>query len=96
MRKSRRVCDLKCVDFFNTKEDNSVSMEITKAVGSTIRNLRTEQSLSQEELADLTNLHRTYISSVERGKRNISIKNLEKIAKALKVKISNILEVSGN
>lgn len=71
-------------------------MEITKAVGSTIRNLRTEQSLSQEELADLTNLHRTYISSVERGKRNISIKNLEKIAKALKVKISNILEVSGN
>jgi transcriptional regulator with XRE-family HTH domain len=71
-------------------------MEITKAVGKTIRDLRTERSLSQEDLADLTNLHRTYISSVERGKRNISIKNLEKIAKALKVKISNILVDSGN
>lgn len=70
-------------------------MEITKAVGRTIRDLRTDQSLSQEDLADLTSLHRTYISSVERGKRNISIKNLEKIAKALKVKISNILEISG-
>ncbi|MDD4382380.1 MAG: helix-turn-helix transcriptional regulator [Candidatus Dojkabacteria bacterium] len=71
-------------------------MEITKAVGKTIKDLRTERSLSQEDLADLTNLHRTYISSVERGKRNISIKNLEKIAKALKVKISNILVDSGN
>lgn len=71
-------------------------MEITKALGETIRDLRTKQSLSQENLADLTDLHRTYISSVERGKRNISIRNLEKIAKALKVKISNILEESGN
>lgn len=71
-------------------------MEITKAVGETIRGLRTKRALSQEDLADLTNLHRTYISSVERGKRNISIKNLEKIANALNTKISNILKDAGN
>ncbi len=71
-------------------------MEIKKAVGETIRDLRNKQALSQEDLANLTNLHRTYISSVERGKRNISIKNLEKIAKALSTKISNILKNAGN
>lgn len=71
-------------------------MEIKKAVGETIRDLRNKQALSQEDLANLTNLHRTYISSVERGKRNISIENLEKIAKALSTKISNILKNAGN
>ena len=49
------------------------------------RNLRHLKNMSQEDLADLSGLHRTYISSVERGERNISIDNIEKISIALKV-----------
>ena len=44
---------------------------------------RLEKMLSQEELADLSGLHRTYVSAVERGIKNISIDNMEKLAKAL-------------
>ena len=50
-----------------------------------VRKYRTEKGLSQETLADLTGLHRTYISAVERERRNISIDNIEKIASALDV-----------
>lgn len=60
---------------------------ITEEVGAKIREIRKEKGISQEKLALLAELDRTYITSVERGKRNISIINLEKIAKALNVKI---------
>ncbi len=56
-----------------------------------MRFLRAKQNLSQEQLADLCELHRTYISSVERGNRNISIDNIEKIALALQVSPSELL-----
>ncbi|WP_233243981.1 helix-turn-helix domain-containing protein [Allotamlana fucoidanivorans] len=55
-----------------------------------IKYLRNELFISQEELAHRSELHRTYISSVELGKRNISIRNIEKLAKALEV---NIIEL---
>jgi transcriptional regulator with XRE-family HTH domain len=45
--------------------------------------LRRKQDVSQEQLAELADLHRTYVSSVERGERNISLDNIEKLAKAL-------------
>ncbi len=58
--------------------------------GKTIRSLRNEQKMSQEQLADLCGLHRTYVSDVELGKRNVSLENIEKMAEALGVRISDI------
>lgn len=60
-------------------------------LGTRIRQLRTEQSLSQEELADRAGLHRTYIGAVERGERNVSLDNILAIAKALKITASELL-----
>ena len=57
-----------------------------------IREYRTLSQISQEELADLCGLHRTYISDIERGNRNVSIDNIERIAKGLGVKASALLE----
>ncbi|UBI16550.1 helix-turn-helix domain-containing protein [Citrobacter europaeus] len=59
-----------------------------------IRKLRERQGLSQEALADLAGLHRTYIGSVERCERNISIDNIDRIASALGVSPSSLLENS--
>lgn len=56
---------------------------IKQKVGNRIRELRTVAGLSQEKLALAAGIDRTYIASVENGKRNISIVNLEKIIKAL-------------
>lgn len=52
---------------------------------------RLELGLSQEELADLAGLHRTYIGSVERAERNISIDSMERLAQALKLDVSDLL-----
>lgn len=62
-------------------------------VGGRIRELRMEADLSQEKLAFESDLDRTYIGSVERGERNISIINLRKISKALKLRPSDLLNV---
>jgi len=56
-----------------------------------LRSIRQQKGLTQEALADLTDLHRTYIGSVERGERNISIDNMEVIADALGVPIWEML-----
>lgn len=63
-------------------------MDIKILVGKRIKELRNQRGISQEELADLASLDRTYITSVERGKRNISIVNLEKLANALEVSLA--------
>jgi transcriptional regulator with XRE-family HTH domain len=60
-------------------------------LGARIRELRTAQSLSHEELADRADLHRTYIGAVERGERNVSLDNILAIAKALRVSASELL-----
>lgn len=63
-------------------------MDIKLSVGKRVKELRNKLKISQEELADLASLDRTYITSVECGKRNISIVNIEKLAKALKVSLA--------
>ena len=55
------------------------------AFGLRLKKHRLDKNLSQEELAALCELHRTYISSAERGERNISLINIYKIASALKI-----------
>lgn len=63
-----------------------------KDFGSRIRQFREDRGWSQEEFAHRSGLHRTYISSLEQGKRNVSIVNVRAIAKAFGVTISNLLE----
>ena len=62
-------------------------MDIKISVGKRVKELRNKLGISQEELADLAGLDRTYITSVECGRRNISIVNIEKLATALNVSI---------
>ncbi len=68
------------------------TMNIQTQLGIRIKQLRKEKGISQEELAFKAGLHRTYMSDVERGTRNVSIRNIEKIAKALGVTPSKLLE----
>ena len=62
------------------------------ALALNIRRLRSERGISQEELADLAGLHRTYIGSIERSERNVSIDNIEKLSKALETTVSDLLK----
>lgn len=64
--------------------------EIRVAYGKAIRAIRQDKKISQEELGDLCGLHRTYISDIELGKRNVSLENIDKIAHALQVKKSEL------
>lgn len=66
--------------------------EFLGEIGKRIKELRTKSELSQEKLSFECELDRTYIGSVERGERNISIINLYKIAKALKVPVADLLK----
>ena len=61
--------------------------------GKRIRQLRTERNLSQEQLAELTNFHRTYIGMVERGERNISLSNIGVFAKGFEMTVSELLDL---
>jgi transcriptional regulator with XRE-family HTH domain len=61
-------------------------------LGKRIRTLREQRGISQEALADLAEIHRNYISQIEGGKRNLSFFNVVKIARALKVSASKLLE----
>lgn len=60
--------------------------------GQAVRKVRLEQGISQEELADRCALHRTYISDVELGKRNISLENIERIAISLNRTLSDFFK----
>lgn len=65
---------------------------ITELLGKRIRELRVKKGLSQEKFALLIEMDRTYFASVELGKRNISIKNIEKIAKGLDITLEELFK----
>jgi len=75
--------------------NNSLIMQgdINEKVGFNIRRIREERGLTQEKLAELSDLHRAYIGQIERGEKNIGLKNLERIAKALNINIRVLLDV---
>ena len=67
-------------------------MVITQKIGARIRELRTQIGISQEKFAMKIGMDRTYFASVELGKRNVSIVNIEKIANGLGVSLSKLFE----
>lgn len=71
---------------YNTKARQIFAMNLRKA--------RLAKGLSQEELGELTGLHRTYVGSVERGERNVSIDNMERFAEALGRTLASLLKES--
>lgn len=67
------------------------NIDILTEFGERISYFRKQAGYSQEKLAELASVHRTYIGMIERGEKNITLKNIVKIAKALNVDISELL-----
>ena len=65
--------------------------EVQVRFGRKLRSMRTAKGISQEELAQRSGLHRTYVSSVERGERNISLANIAKLASALATRMADLM-----
>jgi transcriptional regulator with XRE-family HTH domain len=68
------------------------NQKIYKQFGNNVKKNRVRRNLSQEKLAELSDLHRTYIGGIERGERNLSLKNIYKIAEALNIKVSELFK----
>lgn len=68
-------------------------MDIKQQFGETIRALRKQKNLTQEDLGERTGLHITYIGSVERGERNISLDNINKICQALDISMADVFSI---
>lgn len=69
-----------------------IQMDILMRYGQAVRKIRLEQEISQEELAGRCGLHRTYISDIELGKRNLSLENIERIAISLNKSLSEFFK----
>jgi transcriptional regulator with XRE-family HTH domain len=67
-------------------------MKVEMKIGLRIKELREKAKMSQKDLSFVSNLDRSYVASVESGKRNISIVNIEKIAKALNVSLQKLFQ----
>lgn len=67
-----------------------MSVNIRVRFGRAIRRIREEQEINQEEAAERCGLHRTYYSGIERGVRNVSLVNIEKLAKGLKTSLPDL------
>ena len=74
-----------------TKALRKPSSPLTAILAANIRAFREEKSLSQEEFADICGLHRTYVGSVERGERNVTLSTLEVFASVMGVSVPQLL-----
>lgn len=70
---------------------NTDSSELRRRFGAAVRKRRLELGWSQEDLAEQSGLHRTYISDVERGARNVSLDNIGRISRSLRMRVSELL-----
>jgi transcriptional regulator with XRE-family HTH domain len=73
------------------KKKRPVSSDIRARFGNRLKQLRTEKGLSQERLAELATMHWTYVGGIERGERNPTLINIEKLADALEVSLPVLL-----
>ena len=74
-----------------------MSSDIVVRFGKAIRTIRHQAGISQEELAERCGLHRTYVSDVELGKRNVSLENIERFSRSLNVSLTDLFaEVDKN
>jgi transcriptional regulator with XRE-family HTH domain len=69
-----------------------VKKDILKGFGERVRELREKKEWTQEDLADKTSFHRTYIGMIERGERNPSLKNMKKFADAFGLNLSELMK----
>lgn len=84
------VIDCRAIGIFFLVSKEMTSSKPRKDFGKRMKLLRNERGISQERLGDLAGLHRTYIGAIERGEQNLSVDNIAKIAKALKVRSSEL------
>lgn len=77
------------------KQFRRPSWKLKQILADNIRSFRNKKNLSQEELAAMCNLHRTYIGSVERGERNVTLSTLEAFSSALCVNVADLLTEKG-
>jgi transcriptional regulator with XRE-family HTH domain len=73
-----------------------VESELLLKFGKKVREIRQQKGLSQEQLAHIANVHRTYIGMIERAEKNITLINIYKIAKALEVEITDLFDEKEN
>jgi transcriptional regulator with XRE-family HTH domain len=73
----------------------STKAKILLKFGKRVREIRKQQGLSQEQLSFKADLHRTYIGMIERAEKNVTLANIEKIAKALNVNINHLMDFDG-
>lgn len=67
-------------------------MDIKQRLGQKLKELRKQKGLSQEKLANMAEIDRTYLPTIEKGERNVSIEVVERLAKALDVKVKDLFD----
>jgi transcriptional regulator with XRE-family HTH domain len=68
-----------------------VSQSVEFRFGQRLREIRTGKEISQEDLAATAGLHRTFVSLIERGQRNVTLRTIERLAKALGIKMADLM-----
>ena len=87
------MCLIGCVRIdYEPRRSQSMPLDIRIRFGRAIRRIREEQGINQEEAAERCGLHRTYYSGIERGVRNVSVVNIERISKGLKTTLPGLFE----